>query len=101
MDAGNRFLKELQHAPPYKKRLVKVGLVANRMRDATNISYELDNFLDKKRQAYVAYLRDAMNYVRAFTRGLGVWELPPYISQVDRDQLKLLFKWLESEQSLP
>lgn len=101
MDAADRFLKEMQSSPPYRNRKVKVGLVANRARDVTNISYELDQFLDKKRQNYVAYLRDAMNYVRAYTRGLGIHELPSYISRDDRAQLKLLFDWLDSERSRP
>lgn len=101
MDAAQRFLKEMMASPPYRAKTVKAGLVANRVRDVTTISYELDQFLDKQRQAYVAYLRDAMNYVRAFTRGLGVWELPPYISAPDRAQLKLLFDWLDSDKSRP
>jgi len=101
IDAANAFLKELQSSPPYKNKKVKVGLVANRVRDNTGMSYELDSFLDKKRLPYVAYLREAMNYIRAFMRGLAVSELPPYLAKKDWAQQKMLFDWLDSDASKP
>jgi chromosome partitioning protein len=101
IDAAKSFLKELQSSTAYKKKQVKVGLIANRVRDNTEMSYELDSFLDKKRLPYVAYLREAMNYIRAFQRGLAVSELPPYLAKQDWKQQKMLFDWLDSAESQP
>jgi chromosome partitioning protein len=101
IDAAKSFLKELQSSTAYKKKKVKVGLLANRVRDNTGMSYELDSFLDKKRLPYVAYLREAMNYIRAFQRGLAVSELPPYLAKQDWDQQKMLFNWLNSADAKP
>lgn len=103
IDAATEFMKELYKAPPFKGKQVKVGTVANRVRDNTGMSYEIDSFLERKskRLAYVAYLREAMNYIRAFQRGLAVTELPTYLTRNDLPQLKLLWNWLESPQSKP
>ena len=50
---------------------------------------------------YVGVLREAQNYVRAYTRGLGVWELPEYLAWPDWDQWEPLVKWLSSKRSQP
>jgi chromosome partitioning protein len=51
-------------------------VIANRIRDNTLIFDELDAYLRSVGVPYVATLREAQNYIRAYTRGLGVHELP-------------------------
>ena len=46
-----------------------------------------------------ASLRDAQNYVRAYTRGLGIFELPEYLAWPDWEQWEPLTKWLRSLRS--
>ena len=67
MQATSRFLTELQALAKVQKKDVKIGAVANRVRDNTLIFDDLDEYLTKARVPYIASLRDAQNYVRAYT----------------------------------
>ena len=46
----------------------------------------LDEYLTKARVPYIAALREAQNYVRAYTRGLGIFELPEYLAWPDQSE---------------
>ena len=71
------------------------------MREGTLIFDELDAFLGDLKVPYVATLREAQNYIRAYTRGLGVHELPPYLSWPDQEEWGPLIDWLNSRASQP
>jgi len=101
MQAAAKFLAELQKVGKVARKGVKIAVVANRVRENTLIYEELDAFLEKLRIPYVAVLREAQNYVRAYTRGLGIWELPEYLAWPDWEQWEPLIKWLESKRSQP
>lgn len=101
MQAAAKFLKELKKVGKVERKGVKIAVVANRVRENTLIYEELDEFLDKLRVPYVAVLREAQNYVRAYTRGLGIWELPEYLAWPDWDEWQPLIDWLESRRSQP
>ena len=76
-------------------------MVANRARDNTLIFDDLDEYLTKARVPYIAALREAQNYVRAYTRGLGIFELPEYLAWPDWDEWAPLTAWLRSVRSQP
>ncbi len=99
MQATKRFLEALYKTPAVAKKKAKVGLVANRVRDNTLISAQLDEFIDAQKAPYVTWLREAQNYVRAYIRGLGVHELPEYRAWAEWQQWEPLITWLESRQS--
>lgn len=101
MQAAGKFLKELQGVGKIARKGAKIAVVANRVREYTLIYEELDEFLEKLRVPYVGVLREAQNYVRAYTRGLGVWELPEYLAWPDWEQWEPLVKWLRSKRSQP
>ena len=101
MQASSRFLEELMGVGKVDRKQVKIGVVANRVRENTLIFDELDHYLDKLRIPYIASLREAQNYVRAYTRGLGIFELPEYLAWPDWEQWEPLTKWLRSVRSLP
>jgi chromosome partitioning protein len=42
-----------------------------------------------------------MNYVRAEEHGLGIFEMAPYATTVDREQWEPIIKWLNSKRSRP
>ena len=94
MQATTKFLEEL-------KSIGKIGTVANRVRDNTLIFDELDEYLLKARTPYIAALREAQNYVRAYTRGLGIFELPEYLAWPDWEDWEPLTAWLRSVRSQP
>ncbi len=101
MQASDRFIKELKSVGKVEKKGVKIGVVANRVREYTLIFEELDEYLTAARVPYLAALREAQNYVRAYTRGLGIFELPEYLAWPDWEQWDPLVKWLRSKRSQP
>ena len=101
MQATSTFLQELQALGKIERKQAKIGAVANRVRDNTLIFDDLDEYLTKARVPYVAALREAQNYVRAYTRGLGIFELPEYLAWPDWEEWKPLTSWLRSVRSQP
>jgi chromosome partitioning protein len=101
MQATTSFLGELQGVTKIARKQAKLAVVANRVRDNTLIFDDLDEYLTKARVPYVAALREAQNYVRAYTRGLGIFELPEYLAWPDWDEWEPLTAWLRSKRSQP
>lgn len=101
MQASDRFIKELKSVGKVERKDAKIGVVANRVREYTLIFEELDEYLTTARVPYIAALREAQNYVRAYTRGLGVFELPEYLAWPDWEQWDPLIKWMRSKRSQP
>ncbi len=101
MQATATFVTEFQSVGKIKTKRAKIATVANRVRDNTLIWDELDAYLTKTRVPYVAALRDAQNYVRAYSRGLGIFELPEYLAWPDWEEWEPLLSWLRSKRSRP
>ena len=101
MQASDRFITELKAVGKVERKGAKIGVVANRVREYTLIFEELDEHLTAARVPYIASLREAQNYIRAYTRGLGIFELPEYLAWPDWEQWEPLTKWLRSARSQP
>ncbi|MGI9205909.1 MAG: AAA family ATPase [Woeseiaceae bacterium] len=101
MQATDRFITELKAVGKIERKQAKIGVVANRVREYTLIFDELDEHLTRMRVPYIASLREAQNYVRAYTRGLGVHELPEYLAWPDWEQWEPLISWINSKKSQP
>jgi chromosome partitioning protein len=97
--AASSFIDELLDVSRVARRQAKVALIANRIKENTVSFDELDAYLRKLRVPYIATLRDAQNYVRAYARGLGVFELPQYLAWQDWAHWRPLTDWLESPAS--
>ena len=101
MQATTTFLEELKDQHKIAKKQAKVAVVANRVRENTLIYDDLDEYLTKVRVPYIAALREAQNYVRAYTRGIGIFELPEYLAWPDWDEWEPLTAWLRTKRSQP
>lgn len=101
MQATTTFIKELKDVGKIQRKQAKIATVANRVRDNTLIWDDLDEYLTKVRVPYIAALREAQNYVRAYTRGLGIFELPEYLAWPDWDEWEPLTAWLRTKRSQP
>jgi chromosome partitioning protein len=99
--AASSFIAELLDVGRVARRQAKIGVVANRIKENTLSFDELDAYLRRLGIPYVATLRDAQNYVRAYARGLGVFELPQYLAWHDWEHWVPLTDWLESPASRP
>jgi len=101
MQATTTFVNELKSVGKIQRKQAKIATVANRVRDNTLIFDDLDEYLTKARVPYVAALREAQNYVRAYTRGIGIFELPEYLAWPDWSEWEPLTAWLRSVRSQP
>jgi len=101
MQASTKFIGELAKVGKVKRKQVKVAVVANRVREYTIIFEQLDAYLEGLKIPYVAALREAQNYIRAYVRGLGIFELPEYLAWPDLEQWDPLIEWLNSRRSRP
>ncbi|MEM7280139.1 MAG: ParA family protein [Pseudomonadota bacterium] len=101
MKATKRFIEELRNVGKVDRREAKIGLIANRVKENTLIFEELDEFLEKQRIPYLTALREAQNYVRAYSRGLGIFDLPEYLAWPDWEQWDPILEWLDSRRSRP
>ncbi|HEY8520269.1 MAG TPA: ParA family protein [Gammaproteobacteria bacterium] len=99
--AAESFVDELLSINKVAEKKAKAALVANRIRENTLIFEELDEVLTRLKVPYVATLREAQNYIRAYQRGLGIHELPPYLAWPDWEQWDPLLEWLDSRRSQP
>ena len=101
MQATATFLEELKAVPKVARKRAKIATVANRVRDNTLIFDDLDEYLTDVKVPYIAALREAQNYVRAYTRGLGIFELPEYLAWPDWEEWEPLTAWLRTKRSQP
>lgn len=101
MRAGADFVEEMNSSGRAGRKAPKIAFVANRARDYTNIYWELEEFLIKQKAPFLTMLRDTQNYIRAAEQGLGIFELAPYTTTVDREQWEPVIKWIKSKRSQP
>jgi len=99
MRSAWRFLNHLLELKPVRERHTVVALIANRVKPQTIIYRELTGFLDGFKVPVIGRLRDSMNYVRAFERGLAVADLPPYLAWQDWEEWEPVVAWLRSKRS--
>ena len=99
--AATEFIAEIRRVGKVARKQAKLALVGNRTREHTNIYWVLDEFLHKQKIPLLTMLRDSQNYIRAAERGLGVFELAPHASAVDREQWAPIVSWIKSRRSRP
>jgi chromosome partitioning protein len=101
MRAVSRFIVEINKTAPVHNKKAKLALIANRSRDYTNIYWELDDYLSKQRIPFLTMLRDSQNYIKAAEKGLGIFEMAPGATELDREMWEPIIKWVKSKRSQP
>ncbi len=99
--AAATYMQELQANGRVKRKAVKIGVIANRVRENTIIFSELYAFIKSLKLPYVATLRDTQNYIKAEEHGLGIFEMAPSQVWQDLSDWEPLVKWLKSKRSRP
>ena len=99
MRAAGEFIKNIKKHSRVVKKKSKIALVANRGRDYTNIYWELDDFLDNQKIPFLTMVRDSQNYIRGAEKGLGIYEMGPAMTEVDRTYFEPIIDWLNSKRS--
>lgn len=102
MRAATPFIQKVLANGRVARKECRVALVANRCRENTNVYHQLSEFLKKVRKApFISVLRESQNYNKAADRGLGIFELAPYLVRRDLDQWQPIIHWLNSKRSQP
>ena len=107
MNAAEYFLDELLEVGRVLKNRVRVATVANRVRERSPGTEDLEEYLSGlqlpggRRMPFAAMLRNSQNYVHAAERGLGIFEIAPSRAERDLEMWEGLLKWLNSKRSLP
>lgn len=101
MRAATKYMEELMKNGRVERKEVKIGVIANRVRENTIIFSELYDFIKSMKLPYVATLRDTQNYIRAEERGIGIFEMAPSQVHQDLEDWEPLTKWLRSKRSMP
>jgi chromosome partitioning protein len=101
MKASEHFMAELLDLGRVQRAQARLAVVANRVRENTLLFDELDTYLSKLKVPYLGALRQSTNYLRAFQRGMSVFELPEYLARPDWEQWEPITKWLASKRSQP
>jgi len=101
MKACSYFMSELLEIGKVSRKQARLAVIANRVRENTLVFEELDQYLGKLKVPYLGCLREAQNYVRAYSRGMGVLELPEYLAWPDWQQWQPISEWLDSKRSQP
>lgn len=98
--AASHFIGELNAVRKVVNREVRVATVANRIREHTLATTELENYLahfslpNGKPFPFLAGLRATQNYVQAAERGLSIFEFAPVKTLPDREQWLRILRWL-------
>lgn len=102
MRAATDFIQQILDNGRISRKEARVALVANRCRENTNVYHQLESFLNKIRKVpFISVLRETQNYNRASERGLGIFELAPYMIRRDLEQWDPIIDWLNSRRSQP
>jgi chromosome partitioning protein len=102
MRAATDFIRVILNNNRISRKESRVALVANRCRENTNVYHQLEEFLSKIRKVpFISVLRESQNYNRASERGLGIFELAPYLITRDLEQWDPIVEWLNSRRSQP
>lgn len=101
MKACAHFMGELLELGKVQRQQARLAVVANRVRENTLMFEELDQYLGRLKIPYLTALRQSTNYLRAFQRGMGIFELPEYLASPDWEQWQPITKWLGSKKSQP
>lgn len=99
--AAAHFVEELARVGRVGREETRIAVVANRVRENTLAFRALWEFLEGLDVPFLTSLRDTQIYNRAAERGLGIFELPPYLGAYDVDQWEPVLKWLRSKRSVP
>ena len=94
--ATAHFIKDLLTTGGARKRMIRLAVIANRVRKNTLQYHALERFLFSLNIPFISSLRDTQLYAKAIELGLGVEEVPAARNKVDREQWAPIYRWLET-----
>jgi chromosome partitioning protein len=98
--ATAHFIKNLLTTGKARKKMIRIAVVANRVRKNTIVYQSLERFLSNLNIPFVSSLRDTQLYTRAIELGVGVQEINSPRSKVDKEQWAPIVSWLEAPENV-
>ena len=94
--ATAHFIRSLLTTGQARRRMIRLGVVANRVKKNTRAYHNLEKFLFSLSIPFITSLRDTQLYASAIEQGVGIAELSSSRNKQDKEQWSPLFRWLES-----
>ena len=94
--ATAHFIKALLTTGRVRNKMVRLAVVANRVRKNTLMYHSLERFLFSLNIPFIASLRDTQLYARAVEMGVGVAEISGSRNKIDREQWAPVMRWLDT-----
>lgn len=94
--AATRLVSDLLIVAKVSRRMGRLGVVANRVREHTVGYRKLMRFLERLSIVVIGELRDSQNYVYAADHGISIHEMQPSRVRKDLDSWKSITEWLEA-----
>jgi len=94
--AAAHFIKALLTTGRVRTKMIRVAVVANRVRKNTLMYHSLERFLFSLNIPFIASLRDTQLYARAIELGIGVTEISGVRNKIDREQWAPIVRWLDT-----
>lgn len=99
--AASQLMKDLLLIAKVSRRMGRVGVVANRVRENTVAYRRLMKFLYSLSITVVGVLKDSQNYVHSAEQGLSIHEMQASKVRTDVDRWQPIFDWLEEKLDTP
>lgn len=90
------FIKDLLTTGRARKKMIRLAVVANRVRKNTLMYHSLERFLFSLNIPFISSLRDTQLYAKAIELGIGVQEIQTSRNQIDKEQWAPIFRWLDT-----
>jgi len=94
--ATAHFIKTLLTTGGTRQKMIRLAVVANRVRKNTIMYHSLERFLFSLNIPFITSLRDTQSYAKAIEMGVGVQELASARNKTDREQWAPVFRWLDT-----
>ncbi|HEX5420464.1 MAG TPA: ParA family protein [Gammaproteobacteria bacterium] len=95
--ATANFIKDLLLQGRVRVQGIRVGVVANRVRDSKPVYAPLERFLRTLSMDFITRLRDSDVYIDAAETGIGIFEMDSDVSAKERQEFMPIVEWVEGE----
>ncbi len=99
--AASLLMKDLLLIAKVSRRMGRIGVVANRVRENTVAYRKLMRFLKSLSISVVGVLKDSQNYVHSAERGLSIHEMHTARMKQDAERWDSIIRWLETKLETP
>jgi len=91
------FLKNLLLLGRVRQRNVRVAVVANRVRSSMPVYEPLERFLKSLNLPFLTRISDSDTYISAAEQGVGVFDMDPEATAVQRGEFLPVVRWLDCQ----